>query len=57
MRIFFADLLANVYVWFGAIAVWKEDLDYWLKIAVGASALIVSAVTVYYKIKKNGGDK
>lgn len=57
MRLIFADLLANVYVWFGAITVWQEQLDYWLKIVVALSAISVSMITIYYTVKRNKNKK
>lgn len=54
MRNLFADLTANGYAWFAAIAVWQENFEFWIRVMVGVSAIVVSIVTIYYKFKNKG---
>jgi hypothetical protein len=51
------DILTNSFVWLGTIAVWQQDIEIITRTLVAVSAITVSAVTVYYKIKRNGEDK
>ncbi len=51
MKVFLADAAANGYVWFGAVASWQADFDYWIKIMAGISAIAVSWITIYLKLK------
>ena len=50
-------LMANLMIWFGAIASWEESLQFWLSILASVLAVVVSIVTLYYMIKNHGRDK
>lgn len=57
MKSLIFDTFANCYVWLGAIAAWQEDFAQWIKVIAGVSAITLTWVTIYFKVKKNGQDK
>jgi hypothetical protein len=51
MKSLLFDVFANGYLWTGVITQWRDGLDYWIKIAVGLSAIALSWVTIYIRLK------
>ncbi len=57
MKSLIMDAIINGLTWLGAAATWRTDLDYWIKIAAGASAIILSWITIYIKLKNDKKNK
>jgi len=62
MKFTISDLAANSYAWLGTIVSWgtdikQADVEFCLRVLMTLSAIAVSAVTVWYKVKNNGKDK
>jgi hypothetical protein len=51
MKLFLIDILANGGVWTGVITTWQQDVDYWVKLMAGVSAIILAWVTIYVRLK------
>lgn len=59
MKFSLSDIGANAYAWLGTIVSWgtdihQADVEFCLRVLMTISAIAVSVVTVYYKIKNNG---
>lgn len=59
MKFPISDLAANGYAWLATIVSWsthinQADVEFFLRVLMTLSAIAVSAVTVYYKIKNKG---
>ncbi len=57
MKTLIWDAFLNGSAWGGAIATWQQDLDSWIKMLAGASAIILSWITIYFKIKNDNKNK
>lgn len=50
-------LLANLFVWAGAIAPWQAQLEWLVRVGAGIAALIVSVLTIRSLLRKERMDK
>lgn len=62
MKFSISDLVTNAYAWLGTIVSWgtdikQADVEFCLRVLMTISAIAVSTVTVWYKVKNNGKDK
>jgi hypothetical protein len=57
MKSLIYDTFINGSAWIGTILTWQQELDFWIKIMAGASAVILSWVTIYIKIKNDRKNK
>lgn len=53
MKSLIFDLLINGTAWTGFLLNWREDLDYWVKIFAGLSAIALSWVTIWVRTKNS----
>jgi len=59
MKPYISDLTVNAYAWLGTIISWntnihQADVEFCLRVLMTISAIAVSVVTVYYKIRNKG---
>jgi len=59
MKFTIADVASNGYAWIAAIFSWntpiaQADVEFFLRTVMTLSAIGVSAVTIYYKVKNKG---
>lgn len=57
MKSLIYDTLINGSAWAGVVATWMQDIDAWVKLVAGLSAIILSWVTIYFKIKNDSKSK
>lgn len=57
MKSLISDAFVNGSAWLGVVATWQQDLDFWIKVVAGGSAIILSWVTIYLKIKNDNKNK
>lgn len=51
MKWLIIDTTTNGTAWFAAIASWQQELDIWIKVVAGLSAIALSWITIYIKVK------
>lgn len=59
IRSWFEDLpLSHALAGNGAVfAAASFDLEHWLKILLLLGSVVLTGITIYFKVKRNGGDK
>jgi len=62
MKFTLTDLASNGYAWLATIFSWNVPIDqagleFILRVLMTLSAIAVSIVTIYYKVKNSGKDK